>query len=37
VGDRDKIFAMGFRVPENAVKLQLFWPGNAPIYLHPEY
>jgi hypothetical protein len=36
VGDHEKIFAMGFRVPENAEKLQLFWPGNAPIDLHPE-
>jgi hypothetical protein len=29
-------FAMGFRLPEPAKGLKLFWPGNAPIDIVPE-
>lgn len=36
VGENHDFFAMGFRIPKTAETLQLFWPGNEPIDLHPE-
>lgn len=36
VGSQHEMFAMGFRIPKTAKKLQLFWPGNEPIDLYPE-
>jgi hypothetical protein len=35
VGANAEEFAMGFRLPSTAKTLQLFWPGNEPIDLHP--
>ncbi len=36
VGSQYEDFAMGFRIPKSARTLQLFWPENDPIDLHPE-
>ena len=35
VGENAEEFAMGFRLPSTANALQLLWPGNEPIDLHP--
>jgi hypothetical protein len=36
VGKQYEDFAMGFWVPKTTRTLQLFWPENEPVVLHPE-